>query len=143
MGPVSRRPATLVPRTPARGSTSSRSTFLAQLAASRGGALPVACGTGVAAASRALSPICSVDRTPSGPAVSVMASPPLLLLGDAVERRFLVVVDRDGFVQPGELEDLPVVRAQPVGGELLALPVGSHQQGDQHADAATVHVLKA
>ena len=33
------------------------------------------CGGGAAAASRALSPICSADLTRSGPAVSVMAAP--------------------------------------------------------------------
>ena len=54
----------------------------------------------------------------------------------------LVGVDTDRLVEPGELEDLPVVIAQPVRGERLMLSVGANQEGHQHADAAAVHVLK-
>src|SRR4029450_4563916 len=59
------------------------------------------------------------------------------------ERLGLAVVDADRLVQAGQLEDLPVVLVQPERDQALALAVGPDQQGDQHPDAATVHVLQA
>jgi hypothetical protein len=35
------------------------------------------------------------------------------------------------------------VLGQAARGQLLALPAGPYQQGDEHPDAATVHVLEA
>jgi hypothetical protein len=57
-----------------------------------------------------------------------MAVPRSLLYG-ADQRRLLAVVDDDGLVEPGQLEDLPVMLAQPVGGELLMLPVRRRPSG--------------
>src|ERR1035438_7427626 len=157
-GPVSRRPATFVPRTPSRCSTARRSTLAAQRPVSLGTTSfgttrPV--GRTPDCASRTLTSICSAGVTRSGPAGSGLAGSGLAgsgLAGSGLtassgrytdQRRCFVVVDGDRLIETGELEDLAVVVAEAVGSKLLPLPVGADQQRHEHADPAAVHVLQA
>src|ERR1017187_9835472 len=147
-GPVSRRPATFVPRTPSRCSTARRSTLAAQRPVSLGTTSfgttrPV--GRTPDCASRTLTSISSAGGTPSGPPASGLAGSAMTASSGRYtdQRRCFVVVDGDRLIEAGELEDLAVVVAEAVGSKLLPLPVGADQQRHEHADPAAVHVLQA
>ena len=51
-------------------------------------------------------------------------------------------MDADRFVEPGQLEDLPVVVGQAVREHLLAVAMGAHEQRYEQADATAVHVFE-
>ena len=53
-----------------------------------------------------------------------------------------LAVDRDRLVQPGQLEDLAVVVGEPEGEQPLLLAVGPHEQRDEQADPARIHVVE-
>src|SRR5687767_8552834 len=53
------------------------------------------------------------------------------------------VVDADGLVEAGQLEDLAVVVRKAMREDALVLALRPHEQRDEQPDAATVHVLEA